>query len=102
MSKKDVKITPLSDRVLIKELDEKKGETKTKFGIIIPSTTNDDRSTKKGEVISTGPGRHEEGKIIPVAVKKGDIVLFSWGDKVKIDDEEYFIVREPEIIGIVK
>ncbi|MFA6315068.1 MAG: co-chaperone GroES [Candidatus Paceibacterota bacterium] len=95
------KIKPLSDRIIIKEdIDGK--EKKTSSGIIIPITVNEDKGGKRGVVMSVGAGRIEEGKVIPVVVKVGDKVLFQWGDKVKIDDEEYYIVRESEILAIIK
>ncbi len=95
------KIRLLQDRVLIKEDLESK-EKKTSSGIIIPVTVSEDKNGKRGEVVAVGPGRLEEGKIIPLSVKVGDSVLFQWGDKVKIGDEEYYIVREPEILAIIK
>lgn len=102
--KKAVKtnIIPLADRVLIREINESQAETKTKSGIIIPVTVGEDKGAKKGEVVAVGIGRYEEGKFIPIAVKVGDEVLFSWGDKIKIDSEEFYIIRENEIIAVVK
>ncbi|HEY4504006.1 MAG TPA: co-chaperone GroES [Candidatus Paceibacterota bacterium] len=102
ISKKSApKIDPLQDRVLIKENIESK-EKKTASGIIIPVTSETDKEGKRGEVIAVGPGKIEEGKAIPVSVKIGDHVLFQWGDKIKIDDEEYYIVKESEILAIFK
>ncbi|MDE2188423.1 MAG: co-chaperone GroES, partial [Patescibacteria group bacterium] len=49
-----------------------------------------------------GPGRIEDGKLVKLSVKEGDLVLFQWGDKVKVDEEEYYIVREAEILAIIK
>jgi len=95
------KIKPLADRILIKEDIESK-EKKTLSGIIIPVTVNEDKGSKRGEVVAIGPGRTEEGKLIAPAVKAGDIVLFQWGDKVRIDDEDYYLVRESEILAIIK
>ena len=95
------KIKPLQDRILIRENAEGK-EKKTSSGIIIPVTVNEDKGSKSGEVIAAGPGRFEDGKTIAPHVKVGDKVLFQWGDKVKIDDEEYYIVRESEILAIIK
>lgn len=94
-------LEPLQDRVIIKEDAESK-ERKTSTGIIIPATSNEDKGSKKGEVIAVGPGRVEEGKLIPVEVKAGDKVLFQWGDKIKVGEEEYYIVREGEILAIIK
>lgn len=95
------KIKPLADRVLIKE-DTESREKKTSSGIIIPVTVNEDKGSKRGEVVAVGPGRIEEGKVIVPSVKAGDIVLFQWGDKVQVDDEEYYLVRESEISAIIK
>ena len=95
-------IQPLADRVLIKEIREDK-ETMTKSGIIIPvSSGGDDKGGKRGEVIAVGEGRREDGKLVPISLKAGDHVLFQWGDKIKSGDEEYYIVREAEILAIVK
>jgi chaperonin GroES len=94
-------IIPLSDRVLIKE-DSKHKENKTASGIIIPVTVNEDKGGKRGEVVAVGQGRIEDGKIVPVSVSVGDQVLFQWGDKVKINDEEYYIVKESELLAIIK
>ena len=95
------KVRPLADRVLIKEDTDSK-EKKTSSGIIIPVTVNEDKGGKGGEVVAVGPGRVEEGKIIALSVKVGDRVLFQWGDKIKVDDEEYYIVRESEILAVIK
>ncbi|MDO8575095.1 MAG: co-chaperone GroES [bacterium] len=95
-------IVPLADRVLIREFNKESEETKTKSGIIIPVTVNSDKGAKRGEVVAVGVGRYEDGKLIPMSVKKGDTVLFSWGDKVKIDGDDFYILRETEIIAIIK
>ncbi len=96
-----IKLEPLQDRVLIKEdIDTK--EHKTSSGIIIPVGSNEDKSNKKGEVVAVGPGRMEEGKLIPVSLKVGSTVIFQWGDKVKIGEEEYYLVREGEILAVIK
>lgn len=95
------KIKPLQDRVLIKEDLETK-EKKTSSGIIIPVTVNEDKGSKRGEVVAVGPGRHEDGKLIAPSVKAGDRVLFQWGDKVKVGDEEYYLVRESEILAVIR
>ncbi|HEY4494788.1 MAG TPA: co-chaperone GroES [Candidatus Paceibacterota bacterium] len=95
------KIKPLEDRVLIKEDIENK-EKKTSSGIIIPVSVDENKSGKRGEIIALGEGKIEDGKLIPPKVKVGDIVLFQWGDKIKVDDDEYYIVRESEILAIIK
>jgi chaperonin GroES len=92
-----MKVIPLHDRVLVKRLEEK--ET-VKGGIIIPDTAKE--KPQEAEVIAVGKGRvNEDGKAIPLEVKKGDKVLigkFS-GTEVTIDDEEHVILREEEILA---
>ena len=95
------KVKPLFDRVLIREISDSK-EKKTMSGIIIPMNVNDDKNGKSGEVVAVGHGRMEEGKLIPMSVAVGDKVLFQWGDKIKVDGEDYYIVRESEILAIIK
>ena len=95
-----MKFRPLHDRVLIEILD---GEEKTSGGIIIPDTAKE--KPQEGEVVAVGPGaRTEDGKITPMDVKVGDIVLFGkWsGTEVKIDSKEYSIMKESDIMGISK
>ncbi len=94
------KIKPLQDRVLIKEDDESK-EKKTSSGIIIPVTVNEDKGSKKGAVVALGAGHYEDGKLIPISLKVGDQVLFQWGDKIKIEDSEYYLVKESEILAVI-
>src|SRR3989344_1103060 len=103
MKNKDISknIKPLGDRVLIKESMDNK-EKKTSTGIIIPVTVNEDKGSKKGEVVAVGEGNYEDGKLMPMTVKVGDEVLFQWGDRIKVDDEEYYIVKESEILAIIK
>lgn len=95
------KIKPLADRVLIKE-DTSSKEKKTASGIIIPVTVDEDKGGKRGEVVAIGNGNYDDGKLIPLSVKVGDKVLFQWGDKIKIDDQEYYIVKESEILAVIK
>ena len=95
-----MKFRPLHDRVLIKALDS---EEKTSGGIIIPDTAKE--KPQEGEVVAVGPGaKSEDGKIVSMDVKVGDIVLFGkWsGTEVKIDGTEYSIMKESDIMGIVK
>jgi len=95
------KLKPLADRVLIKE-DADSAEKKTSGGIIIPVTVDEDKGSKRGIVMAVGPGRHEDGKLVAPSVKAGDKVLFQWGDKIKVGEEEYYIVREAEILAVIK
>ena len=95
-----MKFRPLHDRVLIKVLDS---EEKTSGGIIIPDTAKE--KPQEGEVVAVGPGaKSENGKISPMDVKVGDIVLFGkWsGTEVKIDGTEYSIMKESDIMGVSK
>ena len=95
-----MKFRPLHDRVLIKALDS---EEKTSGGIIIPDTAKE--KPQEGEVVAVGPGaKSEDGKIVSMDVKVGDIVLFGkWsGTEIKIDGTEYSIMKESDIMGIAK
>jgi chaperonin GroES len=95
-----MKFKPLHDRLLLKPMT---AETKTKAGIIIPDTAQE--KPMQGEVIAVGPGgRDENGKLIPIDVKNGDVILFGkWsGTEVKIDGTEYLIMKESDIMGIIE
>jgi chaperonin GroES len=101
---KKMKIFPLADRVLIKQADEKDQNEKNKFGIIIPDTVNKEKS-EQGEVVALGTGKKDEnGKDVPFNVKVGDTVIFSkYGyDEVTIDGQEYVMVKEENILAIIK
>src|SRR5216117_1099578 len=95
-----MKFRPLHDRVVVKRID---AEAKTAGGIIIPDSAQEKPS--QGEVIAVGPGgRDEAGKLIPIDVKVGDVVLFGkWsGTEVKIDGTEYLIMKESDIMGVLE
>jgi len=95
-----MKLRPLYDRILIKRVEEQ--ET-VKGGIIIPDSAKE--KPQEGEVVAVGNGKKtEDGKIIPLDVKKGDRVLFGKysGNDIKIDDQEYLILREDEILGVLE
>lgn len=94
-------ISPLGDRVLIKEIKEKSGKDRTDSGIYLPETAKEDRGAKKGTVVAVGPGRYEDAKLIPTSVKVGDTVLFQWGDDFSYKGEDYIVVREGEIIAVI-
>jgi chaperonin GroES len=94
-----VNVKPLADRILVRRLEEQ--EVK-KGGIIIPDTAKE--KPLEGEVIAVGPGRiNEEGKRIPLEVKKGDRVLIGKysGTDVKLEGNEYVILREDDVLAIV-
>jgi chaperonin GroES len=91
---------PLHDRVLVRRLE---GEEKTAGGIIIPDTAKE--KPMEGEVIAVGPGgRDENGKVTPLDVRAGDMVLFGkWsGTEVKIDGDELLIMNESDIMGVIE
>jgi len=95
-----MKIKPLRDRVIVRRLAE---EEKTKGGIIIPDTAKE--KPIEGEVVAVGSGKVlDDGKLVPLEVKKGDRVLFGKysGTEVKVEGEEYLMMREEDILGIVE
>ena len=94
------KFRPLHDRVVVKRIE---ADQKTKGGIIIPDTAQE--KPQEGKVVAVGPGgRDEAGKLIPIDVKVGDRILFGkWsGTEIKIDGEELLIMKESDIMGVVK
>jgi chaperonin GroES len=94
-----MKLRPLQDRILVQRVKE---EDKTKGGIFIPDTAKE--KPIEGRVIAAGKGKlSEEGKRIALEVKKGDRVLFGKysGTEVKIEDEEYLIMREDDVLGVI-
>jgi chaperonin GroES len=93
-------IRPLNDRVLVVRIEEKE---KTAGGIIIPDTAKE--KPQEGKVIAVGPGKWDEnGKRIPLAVKKGDRVLFGkyGGNEINIEGVEHLMMREDDILGIMQ
>jgi len=104
MAKKDKKITvmPLADRILLKP--EAVEAEKRSSGIYIPETSQKEKP-ERGVVVAVGEGkRNENGQLIPLRVKVGDTVMFSkYGfDEVKIDDEDFYIVSESQVLAILK
>lgn len=95
-----MKVRPLGDRLLVQRLE---AEEKTKGGIVIPDTAKE--KPKEGKVISVGKGRiTDEGKTIPLSVKEGDKILFSSyaGSEIKIEGEEYLILKEEDVLAIIE
>ena len=95
-----MKIRPLHDRILVKREEEK--EVK-KGGIIIPDTAKE--KPQEGKVVAVGGGKvNEDGKKIPLDVKAGDKILFGKysGSEVKVEDEEYLILREEDVLAIIE
>ncbi|PIT96683.1 co-chaperone GroES [Candidatus Campbellbacteria bacterium CG10_big_fil_rev_8_21_14_0_10_35_52] len=98
---KDI-LKPLGDRVIIKKISQEDSEVTLKSGIIIPETV-DQKQTDKGKIIAIGEGKYDNnGNFIPMSVKKGEKVLFQWGDKIEFEGEEYYIVSEGNILAILK
>ncbi len=91
---------PLHDRILIKRIEE---EETVKGGIIIPDSAKE--KPQEGEVVAVGNGKkNEDGKVVPLDVKAGDRILFGKysGSEIKMDDEEYLILKEEEVLGVVE
>src|SRR3990167_3204321 len=98
---KNMKIEPLYDKVVVKPLD---AEEVTASGIVLPDTV-DKEKPMQGEVIAVGPGKRlDNGDVAPVSVKVGDTVLFTKyaPDEVEVDNEEYLVIEEDKILGIVR
>ena len=95
-----MKIRPLQDRILVKRIEE---EEKSRGGIIIPDTAKEKPS--EGRVLAVGKGKvTEDGKVLPLDVKEGDTILFGKysGQEIKIDGEEYLIMREDEVLAVLE
>lgn len=93
-------VQPLGDRVLIRPLE---AQEKTKGGIVLPDTAKE--KPQEGKVVAVGKGRAgEDGKVTPLEVKAGDKVLYGKysGTEITVDEEEYLIVKEDDILAIVK
>ncbi len=95
-----MQIRPLHDRVLVEPLD---AEEKTAGGIIIPDTAKE--KPMEGKIVAVGKGsRNDEGKVAPLDVKKGDRILYGkWsGTEVKVDGDDYLIMKESDIMGVIE
>lgn len=93
-------LRPLNDRILVKRVEE---ETKTKGGIIIPDTAKE--KPAEGKVVAVGNGKlGDDGKRVPLEVKIGDRVLFGKyaGTEVKIEGDEYLMMREDDVLGVIE
>jgi chaperonin GroES len=99
----DPQITPIGDRVLVREIEEETEEETTDSGIIIPETAQDeDHNTTRGEVVAVGEGElQDDGERKPIPVEEGDTVLFSWGDKITMDGETYHVVDSSNILATI-
>ncbi len=95
-----MKVRPLHDRIIVRRIDE--GEQKV-GGIIIPDTAKE--KPQQGKVIAAGKGKvKDDGKVVPMDVKAGDLILFGKysGTEIKLDGEEYLIMREEEVLGVIE
>ncbi len=95
-----MKIRPLQDRIIVKRTEE---EETTKGGLIIPDTAKE--KPQEGKVVAIGKGKvGEDGKVLPLDVKAGDLVLFGKyaGTEIKIEGEEHLIMREDDLLGVVE
>jgi chaperonin GroES len=94
-----MKLVPLEDRVVVQVLEQ---EEKTQSGIVLPDTAKE--KPTKGKVIAAGPGRYDDnGKLIPMPVTEGDVVVFAKyaGTELKLDGEDYLVLRASDLIGIL-
>jgi len=96
---------PLGDRVLVRPFteDELKGKKTGDYGIIIPDTVSKEKSAQ-GKVLEVGPGRYEDGKLVPLQIKVGNTIIFSkYGyDEVELGGEELYLIKEEHILAIIK
>ncbi len=98
MAKNEIGVRPLHDRILVRRMAE---EEKTAGGLFIPDTAKE--KPQRGEIIATGKGRvTEDGKVLPLEVKVGDKVLFGRysGTELKLDGQEFLMMREEDILGV--
>jgi chaperonin GroES len=97
-TKTSTKVTPLSDRVVVRALEETE---QMRGGLFIPDTAKE--KPQQGEIIAIGPGKYEDGKLVPMTVKVGDKVLYGKysGTEVTLDDEQYLILRESDVLAII-
>ncbi len=95
-----IKIKPLADRVLIEPMSK---EEKTKSGIFLPDTVDKERP-EQGKVLAVGEGKIDDGEIVKMTVKKGDVVLFTkYGPhEIKVDGKTYLIAREDDILAVLE
>lgn len=103
IAKDENTIIPLGSRVLIKPFTKEELEKKTNFGIILPESNSKEKS-EQGKVIAVGPGEFHDGERVPVSVNVGDVVAFSkYGyDDIKVGEEEFYLIKEENILAILK
>jgi chaperonin GroES len=93
------RVKPIHDPIIVRRLAE---EERSRGGIIIPDTAKE--KPQQGKVIAVGPGKREDGKVLPLDVKAGDTVLFAkyGGAEIELDGEDHLILREDDVLGIVE
>ena len=93
-----VKITPMSDRVVVKASEDTE---QMRGGLYIPDTAKE--KPQQGEIIAAGPGKYEDGKLVPMSVKVGDKVLYGKysGTEITLDNEQFLILRESDVLAVV-
>jgi chaperonin GroES len=97
-TKTSTKVTPLSDRVVIRAMEETE---QMRGGLFIPDTAKE--KPQQGEIVAVGPGKYEDGKLIPMSVKIGDKVLYGKysGTEVTLDNEPFLILRESDVLAVI-
>src|SRR5882762_5908110 len=97
-TKTSTKVTPLSDRVVVRASEEAE---QMRGGLFIPDTAKE--KPQQGEIIAIGPGKYEDGKLVPMTVKVGDKVLYGKysGTEITLDNEQYLILRESDVLAVV-
>ena len=97
-TKSATKVSPLADRVVLKALEDTE---QTKGGIFIPDTAKE--KPQQGEIIAVGPGRHEDGKLVPMSLKVGDKVLYGKyaGTEISHEGESFLILRESDVLAVI-
>ncbi|MEK7186872.1 MAG: co-chaperone GroES [Patescibacteria group bacterium] len=105
-TKSGSKIIPLGDRVLVRPFTEdalRQTQGKKISGIILPDTITKEKSAQ-GKVLEVGPGKYEDGKLVPLRIKVGDKIIFSkYGyDEVELEGEELYLIKEEHILAIIK
>ena len=97
---KGFSLEPLEDRIVVRPLEEE--TQKTASGIIIPDTAKE--KPQEGEVVAVGPGRYEDGKVVPMTLKVGDRVIYSkyGGTEVKVEGDEYLVLTARDVLAKVK
>ena len=93
-------LRPLGDRIIVKPVDEKEASVS---GIILPDPI-DKQKPERGEVVAVGPGRYDDGKLVPVSVKIGDIVVFKKysPDEIEVEKVDYLILSESDILAVIE